>query len=211
MDQVLGESANKGFTGIRAALVAIIERIAQDVPDVPEPVKMYLAGGVAVNFYTGSRPTRDVDASFSRRLLLPPFNELVVPYTGPDGEVRSLYLDLNYNTSFAVVHEDAELDSWLVQGAQFENRKIELRVFAPVDLAVSKLARFADNDQADIAALARERLFSPKQLKDRADDALRYYVGRVAPVEFNLRDAIRIVRDAQREARKGSRDHGHER
>ena len=139
--------------------------------------------GVAVNFYTGERPTRDVDASFSRRLILPPGNELVVPYEGPDGQVRSLYLDTNYNTTFAVMHEDAEEDSWLVEGEQFDNRKVELRVLAPVDLAVSKLARFADNDRQDIAALARQRLISVDAVSGRATEALKYYVGRIAGVQ----------------------------
>jgi hypothetical protein len=35
-----------------------------------EPVHMFLAGGLAVNFYCGSRYNGDIDASFSRRLLI---------------------------------------------------------------------------------------------------------------------------------------------
>lgn len=69
---VLHEQDNHGDPGIRRALAVIIERIAREVPDIPEPIRMYLAGGVAVNFYTGERPTRDVDASFSRRLSVEP-------------------------------------------------------------------------------------------------------------------------------------------
>ena len=203
MKAVLRELDNKGFPGIREALATIVARIAQDVPEMPEPVKMYLAGGVAVNFYTGARPTRDVDASFSRRLLLPPSGELVVPYEGSDGKVRVLYFDTNYNTSFAVMHEDAEDDSWLVEGSEFDNGKLELRILSPVDLAVSKLARFADNDREDIASLARARLIHPEQLEERARAALRYYVGRTAGVELSLRDALRIVDEVQREAAPG--------
>jgi hypothetical protein len=200
---VLHEQDNRGDPGIRRALAAIIERIAREVPDIPDPIKMYLAGGVAVNFYTGERSTRDVDASFSRRLILPPGNELVVPYEGPDGQVRSLYLDTNYNTTFAVMHEDAEEDSWVVEGDQFDNRKIELRVLAPVDLAVSKLARFADNDREDIAALARRRLIAVEAVDGRATEALKYYVGRIAGVQLNLRDALVIIHDAWQEAPRG--------
>lgn len=196
---LLREQDNKGEPGLRQALRAIVHRIAAQLPDLQQPVKMYLAGGMAVNLYTGARATRDVDASFSARLVLPPASELVVPYTGPDGRILSLYLDTNYNTTFAVMHEDHEDDSWLVADPALgeDRRKIELRLLAPVDLAVSKLARFADNDREDIAALAREHLIAPEALEQRAREALQYYVGRLQGVEANLADALRIVREAQ--------------
>jgi len=203
---VLHEQDNHGEPGIKRALAVIIERIAREVPDIPEPIRMYLAGGVAVNFYTGERPTRDVDASFSRRMILPPGNELVVPYEGRDGKVRSLYLDTNYNTTFAVMHEDAEEDSWLVEGEQFQSGKIELRLLAPVDLAVSKLARFADNDREDIAALARLGLISAEAVDERATEALKYYVGRIEGVQLNLRESLAIIRDARHGDLQGQGD-----
>jgi hypothetical protein len=103
MGGLLREQDNKGDAGLRQALAVIMDRIAAHMPDLPQPVKMYVAGGVAVNLYTGSRATRDVDASFSARLVLPPASELVVPYEGPDGQLHSLYLDTNYNTTFAVI------------------------------------------------------------------------------------------------------------
>jgi hypothetical protein len=57
---------------------------------------MYLAGGLAVNNYCGSRYTEDVDASFSHRLLLP-YDEMVVDYLRSDYTASMIYLDQNYN------------------------------------------------------------------------------------------------------------------
>ena len=51
----------------------IIWRIAVALKQGPEsalPIKMYVAGGAALHFYTGERVSRDVDAVFSRRIAL---------------------------------------------------------------------------------------------------------------------------------------------
>jgi hypothetical protein len=158
---------------------------------------MFLAGGMAVNFYTGYRPTRDVDASFSHRILLPQPESLVVAYEAADGKPRHVYFDANYNTTFAVVHPDHEKDAYQVRGAEFDNKKIELYVLSPLDLAVSKIARFQTNDQEDIAELAKRNLITPKGLKDRASEALGYYVGNTSLLLHNLNDAVRIVQENQ--------------
>lgn len=211
MDKVLTLQENRGSPGIREALMKMVERIGQELPDLPEPVKMYLAGGVAVNLYTGSRPTRDVDASFSRRLLMPPAAELVVPYVAEDGRIRSLYFDSNDNTTFAVMHENHEEDSWLVERNDGMPKGIELRILSPVDLVVSKLVRFSDNDRADITALAKQGLIYPRLLQERAEQALAYYVGRPAPVEMSLREALRMVSVVEKDARASRRNRGVER
>lgn len=191
---------NKGYPSLKHALGEMLQRISDALPELENRISMYLAGGVAVNFYTGTRGTMDVDASFSRRLLLPPAEELVIPYQGPDGKLRSIHFDRNYNTTFAVLHEDFEQDSLLVEGVEFENRKIELRILSPVDLAVSKVARWAGHDQEDIAALARLGLINPDTLGKRAEEALSYFVGNADTVRSNLRNALRIVHDVQHEA-----------
>lgn len=36
-----------------------------------EPIKMFIAGGMATHLYTGGRVTSDVDAEFSKRLVFP--------------------------------------------------------------------------------------------------------------------------------------------
>jgi hypothetical protein len=70
-----------------------------------EPVRMFLAGGMAVHYHCGTRYTDDVDATFSHRLLLP-HEELVISYFREAGEKSSIYLDPTYNDTFALLHPD---------------------------------------------------------------------------------------------------------
>jgi hypothetical protein len=54
---------------------------------------------------------------------------------------------------------------------------VELRVLSPVDLAVSKVARFSEQDRADIRALAAEGFFSAEELRVHAVEAMRDFIG----------------------------------
>ncbi len=72
----------------------IAGRIAKSFSGVAEqvlPIKMYVAGGAALHFYTGERISRDIDASFSHRIILP--DDLEVSYRAADGAARLLYFD----------------------------------------------------------------------------------------------------------------------
>ncbi len=90
-----------------AAFSEIAERIARSLslPEGGPPIQMFVAGGVAVHYYTGVRPTRDVDAVFSHKLLLPA--DLDVNYLDAIGTPRLLYFDRQYNDTFGLLHEDA--------------------------------------------------------------------------------------------------------
>ena len=166
-----------------------------------EPIVMYLAGGTAMHFYTGARMTDDVDAVFDRKLLVPA--DLTVIYRDAEGTARSVYFDVNYNEAYALLHEDAHQDAVRlplkgIQGA---------RIFAlqPVDLAVSKLARFSDIDREDILELARNRLVTAQALRERAEAALPYYVGNPGPVRTSIDLACRgivALRGAGKRGRK---------
>jgi hypothetical protein len=50
-----------------------------------EPIQMHLAGGMAVHYDYGTRYTDDVDATFSRRRLILPFEERVIDYMRETG------------------------------------------------------------------------------------------------------------------------------
>lgn len=168
----------KAFPELTAALRSMLDRMDASLREggyEEEPIKMYLAGGVAVNFYCGTRYTEDVDASFSRRLVLP--QDLTVNYARADGSQAFIYFDHNYNTSLALIHEDFEMDSREWTGIGNEGRKVELRVFSPVDLAVSKIGRFSPRDREDIKAIAAEGLVNANQLRSRANQALLNFVG----------------------------------
>jgi hypothetical protein len=193
----LPSEANKADPRLREAVGEIIRRISAQLPTLPKPIRMYLAGGMAVHFYTGYRSTVDVDASFSHRLLLPKAEDLVVAYKGADGKPRMVYFDVNYNSSFALTHPDFEKDSLRVEGPEFADSKIDLHILSPIDLALAKVSRFERNDREDIAELARCNLIDVQELEKRASEAIEYYVGNPSLLQINLKEAADIIRASQ--------------
>lgn len=170
--------------GLRELFTQLEQRLALN-----GPLNVYLAGGMAVHLYTANRVTTDVDAEFGGRVYLP--NDLMVEVTLEDGTAQVVYLDTNYNSSFALMHEDY-LDDAIPVDLGVD--RIRLHVLSPVDLAVSKIARFADNDKEDIAALVQLGLTSADEIEQRATSALAGYIGGQAMLKLNLRDAVALAR-----------------
>ena len=70
---------------------------------------------------------------------------------------------------------------------------LDVRILTPLDLAVSKLGRFSEQDRSDIAALARRGLVSASSIEARALEALRGYVGDTRRLQGNIASAAEIV------------------
>jgi plasmid stabilization system protein ParE len=87
----------------------IQKAIKAGAPHSAEAVRMIVAGGAAQHFYTAARVSVDIDATLSKRMMLPP--DLDVPFLDADGSPRVLYFDRQYNDTFALMHEDADADS----------------------------------------------------------------------------------------------------
>lgn len=192
----------KAYPELTGALQTMLNRMDASLREggyTGEPIKMYLAGGLAVNYYCGTRYTEDVDASFSTRFILP--KNLTVNYRRPDGTDAFIYFDHNYNTSLALLHEDFEVDSREWTGIGNEGRKVELRVFSPIDLAVSKIDRFSPRDREDILALASERLFKVDHLRERAHEAIAHFIGNKRTLLTSIEMACRDIRLASQEAK----------
>jgi len=170
--------------GLRELFRQLQERLA-----LRSPINVYLAGGMAVHLYTASRVTTDVDAEFGSRVFIP--NDLIVEVALEDGTREWVYFDTNYNSSFALLHEDY-LDDAIFLDLGVE--QIRLHVLSPLDLAVSKIARFSDSDKEDIAELVRRGLTSAGEIEQRATQALGGYVGGLAMLRLNLRDAVALAR-----------------
>jgi hypothetical protein len=180
------------------AFTEVLSRIQQTLegsrPDV-FPIRMYIAGGAALHLLTGARVSEDVDAVFSKRVL---FNEEIeVSYRDPDGRARLLYLDRNYNDTLGLLHEDAHEDAQPVDIRGIDKKLIDVRVLAPIDLAVSKLSRFSDQDREDILLLSREGLIESAPLRKRAEQALAGYVGDLNSVRNSIDIACRLIESAQ--------------
>jgi hypothetical protein len=173
---------NKAFPELSKALSELLDQMDASIRKGGyngPPITMYLAGGMAVNFYCGTRYTEDVDAFYTHRVHVGPCE---VSYRHKDGNPSFLYLDNNYNPTFGLLHENHDRDAVEWTGIGNERRKIHLYVLSPVDLAVTKISRYSTQDREDILALASASLFSADQLRNRATEALRDYIGDRAPV-----------------------------
>lgn len=175
--------------------------------ELREPVNVFLAGGMAVHLYTASRTTADVDAEFRPVIPNPRFRisvpqDLAVEIV-EDGVEKVVYFDTNYNSTFALMHEDYMDDAVpVLMGMQ----NLRLFVLSPVDLAVSKIARFQDNDREDIAALVRGGLTTADAIEKRAAQALGGFVGNTRMLEHNIHDAVALARTAEAEAKTDLND-----
>ncbi|WP_236749965.1 KfrB domain-containing protein [Acidovorax carolinensis] len=178
-------------TPLGKGLVALFKQL-EDRLSLNEPINVYLAGGMAVHLYTADRVTTDVDAEFGGRVFLP--NDLIVDVALEDGSRESLYFDTNYNSTFALMHEDY-LDDAISLDVGLN--KIKLHVLSPLDLAVSKIARLADNDKEDISRLVRLKLTTADAIEQRATAALVGYVGGLSMLRLNLRDAVNLAREVE--------------
>jgi hypothetical protein len=87
-----------------------------------------------------------------------------------------------------------------ISSAQVEKscRNIQLNVLSPVDLAITKLSRFAEKDQEDIQRLIDfDLLGDPDSFEKLVEDALSYYIGNDKMIKFNISDVLTwISKDA---------------
>ncbi|MFA6230921.1 MAG: DUF6036 family nucleotidyltransferase [Rhodanobacter sp.] len=176
----------------KALLLQLEERLK-----LSHSVNVYLAGGMAVHLYTQNRMTMDVDAEFDARIAIP--NDVLVDVEQGDGSTRPMYIDTNYNSTFALMHPGYRDDAEFID---FGLRSFRVHVLQPVDLAVSKIARFQDMDREDIRALVLLGLTTADAIKQRADEAVDYFVGGQEMLKFNIRDAVALARSAEEEARR---------
>jgi hypothetical protein len=91
------------------------------------------------------------------------------------------------------MHEDAHADARRLDVPGINRSRVDVRVLSPLDMAVSKLARFGEQDRADIEKLARLGLIDAASLRRRAGEALGGYVGRVEAVRLSIDVACRLV------------------
>ncbi len=190
-------------SGYGAALLEVLKRIESEFRRYDQaalPIRMVIAGGAALFLHTGERVTEDVDATFSRRVLL---GDIEVAYRDPDGRAAVIYLDRNYNDTLGLLHEGADDDAQQVDLKEIDRKVLDVRVLAPIDLAVSKLGRFSDQDREDIQLLAERGLIDGKALRSRAEEALKSYVGNLESTRNTINVACRLI-DARKPGGKPS-------
>ncbi len=161
------------------------------------PVVVCVAGGAAMHFYTGARYSEDIDATLSVRALLDP-NDLQIAWQDQEGNARLLYFDTQYNDTFALLHQNAYDDALPIALKGIKPSRLIVKLLNPLDLAVSKLARYSEQDQEDIRYLGQLRLISAVELRQRAEAALPDYVGDLARVKTSIQLACKLIKAAQR-------------
>jgi hypothetical protein len=155
-----GPPAPYRSTPYARSVLALKERIARSLPPGTPAVRAVLVGGAAAHLHTGLRVSAGVEANISARLILP--QDLTLSHEDAGRRPRLLVYDYNHASVIGPLHPDTEADArplGVATGA------LDLHLLAPLDLAVSKLARFQDLDRPDILAPARAGLLDADALR----------------------------------------------
>lgn len=172
-------------------LQAHLHKLADRIGPLKMPVHAYIAGGVAVNYHTGVRMSDDVDIAWSRRVAIPPDMQIFEAVNPNDPtDVIFVTMDGEFDDYLGSFHPD-----WKNEAPEIcQIGDIVLHVISPVDLAVSKIGRFQERDREDIEALAHFELISSQEVAARAAEAIDFYVGDTTFIQYNLRDAIALIK-----------------
>ncbi|MEQ6699836.1 DUF6036 family nucleotidyltransferase [Pseudomonas aeruginosa] len=147
----------------------------------PGSLKVFVFGGCAVHLLTHARGSADIDAEIEAARVLRK-DEIMAVYTPPegyedsDGRDLQVYLDQNYTNALGPLHEDYRERAIPMEGFEGE-QPLHIFVAAGVDLAISKLGRFTENDQFDIEQLIECGRVDVGQFVTLATEAIDYAVG----------------------------------
>ena len=187
---------DKARTHIRPAETPFLAAIRHMLRDIEATlpasfsgvVACYIVGGAAVHMHVGSRVSDNLDAVFRPPILLRE-TPTVTYHDGQHG-TAGLALDRNYTDVLAMMHPDWEDDAWYWEAIG----RLRVLVISPIDLAVSKVVRFADNDVLDISQLAMAGLIAADDFAARCAEAIDYYVGDLTFVRMNVATAADLIR-----------------
>lgn len=171
-------------TEISQLLWKLFEKLDNQITQSRQ-VKVYLAGGFAVQLYTGDRYTEGVDAHFETRIFIP--KDLIIQSTLTSGLDFTGYFNTNFNIAYVLLHPEALVSAIPIKT---DFKKLCPYILSPLDVAVSKVERFSALDQADIEALLKLGIFSVKDLEGRALGALNEYFGNTTQLRNRVDRAI---------------------
>lgn len=178
------------------------------------PLDLYLTGGMAVNLYTPTRVTTDIDLDFDARIALG--REFMCEVDLGDGTTEVVYLDTSHNGAFSLEHKDSKIDALNVPGdpALLRQRvllleqndgtvdaqdvpvdlgQLRLRVLSPLDLVVGKISRLEARDLVDIQALAAGGWVTATAVRARAQEALDGIVGNRLEIQRSIDHVVDLV------------------
>lgn len=129
----------------------------------PGSLKVFIFGGCAVHLLTHARGSADIDAEIEAARVLCK-DEIMTVYTP------------HYTNALGPLHEDYRERAIPMEGFEGE-QPLHIFVAAGVDLAISKLGRFTENDQFDIEQLIACGRVDVGQFVKLATEAIDYAVG----------------------------------
>lgn len=177
-------------TSFKEAIIEMMQEIAKQIPDSHKqtPVKAYLTGGGAVHYYCNSRVSDDVDLIMQYTVKIP--EDLFVVWLNEEGSLEQVHYDYTYNSTFGLLHEDYE--DRAVHMITIDD-KFEINLLSPEDLIISKLVRFAQNDEEDIQNIINTGKVDKELLYELAKDAISVGVGFPKNfVEINLEQTMEM-------------------
>lgn len=158
----------------------------------PGAYKAYVFGGAAVHIHTNHRGSADIDVELSAVKHLD-LSDIVVMFEDEDGEPQILTIDPNFTSTISgILNENYEDNAILLWDT--EDSPLKAYVVAPLDLAVSKLDRLAQNDQDDILALFKRGCFTADRLEEYALEALSYAIGEPTRLHGNIEYMVSQLR-----------------
>lgn len=177
-------------TSFKEAIIEMMKEIAKAIPDSHKktPIKAYLTGGGAVHYYSNSRVSDDIDLIMQYAVKIP--EDLFVVWLNDKGTLEQVHYDYNYNSTFGLLHENYE--DRATHMITIED-KLEIKLLSPEDLIISKLIRFAQNDEEDIQNLINTGKVNKELLYELAQDAISVGVGfQKSYVEINLEQVMEM-------------------
>lgn len=154
------------------AIYTMMDIISEKIPsNMSSPVKAYITGGSAVHFYTGSRVSDDVDLILSHSVRIP--QDLSVVWLDENQTIHQVSYDYNYNPTLGLLHEDFEDRAKLIK---IIDNKFEIYLLSPIDLIITKISRYASNDEDDIENIIESCDIDKKLLEELALDTINVSV-----------------------------------
>ena len=182
-------------TPLAKAAVDLLARAQVVLDNAPEGlVKIYIFGGCAVHMLTNSRGSGDIDAEVVGAGMIK-VNDIKLVYEQPesyetqDGDVGQVNFDFKFNNALGPLHEDYTERAIPVEGFE-PGSSLQIYIASGVDIAISKLDRFTDQDKSDIENLMRCGRVKPQHLQKLGLEAIDIAIGNQNMMRINLNEVL---------------------
>ena len=165
----------------------------------PASCKAYIFGGCALHLHTNARGSSDLDVELAASTQLQ-LNEIILEldpvfYEDPEVGQSIIVYDDTFSPTLAPLHEDYQEDA--IRLDRDDQSPLWVYVVQAIDLAISKLGRYGDQDIDDIHTLFDHGL-DIEQFRQRATEAIGYTPGNTLRLTGNLSHVIKSYKTAEK-------------